>query len=1016
MATKHEEAQAAMVMLRDARSCDRPGNEARALELYVAATAGLFAVVRREDDPARKAKWTAQLEQYLGRAEALKAIVRATAPAALAPPQQLAMTRAIEAVFERFCVRGSLGLAEINEMNRVSGDDPLEPAAAAALIAGYACNEGGRLLAPGLVQLFVGMAETDAAGLIELRRILACHGFSESALHELETRPMTPPAPATIKLSDSASDLAVQLGLRGPVEAIQPAVEDDVMEHLEAMGQARQAQEAAVESAEWARVAAEEAEVARVVAAEKARADAALAVAAAEAEAAAAVAAEAEAEAAANMARGQAEAEAERARSEADTAAAAAAAAERSEPAPPPAVEPPQPPAQTFATPPPPEPATTTTADDRASWTVYVKNAVGGETLTVPAAGSDPIGNVKAHIREQTGIPAVLQQLVFAGALLQDSRSLVECNVVDGTTIHLIHRPAASSTPRVTEPEPEPEQQLPPPPAYVVPPATNPGASVPPVSAVEPPRPVPIRALVPPSVSPMSPPVAAAPQPVQLEVVHRLSAERLQAQLRALIAAAPKADSDFVNRLQQGNALLDAVAQALAAERGQLGQQCGDSMASHMLRSQQHMGHVSECVGWVQTAYIDGAPSELAQQRRFINGKAEQLITTGAVAPAAVVDSTPPPAAVAPPAIAQPEPAPDTTVQKMELTVRFFCCGGKEMGLVVTPATQLGRVIETLTTMTGPAPDPAKPDHLVVAGRRLDAADGTVGDCRLEHGQTLYLVGGARDSPAPLPDRWTVDYMPTIAAMPPPVAHGGTVSPPAPAAVSAPPPAVNQTPWQEPSPQQPVPGVPPPVAPGGPPRLSKDPWFEMPTEQAWLEQQQPGLRVSYDVAEAEHSIVERAIAASRNAAVPDPALMALQTELKVAMAAMESRLEQGLLSLPDYAQQLRVKIVNDKRTAVDCKRAGNSPMAMRLLRHTKLMQHELDELQKELPPAPAPAPAPSGPTEFKTEGGRAVHALMNQFNANINKMDRTSAAQQAELEGEMERMWQQEHGAGQRPS
>jgi hypothetical protein len=406
-------------------------------------------------------------------------------------------------VFDRFAVGGSLGLAELNSVNAVSGDDSLDSATLQQLTERYECTGDGRLLAPGLVELFLDMA-ADPDGLQELRRILACHGFGEGPLRELESRSLPS---ASIALSDSASDLAVQLGLRGPVEAVQPAQEHEIMEHMEAMAAARLAAEQAeaaerervaaaeaeaaerarvaaaeAEAAERARVAAAEAEAAErarvaaaeVEAAERARVAAAEAeaaerarVAAAEAEAAerARVAAE-EAEAAerARVAAEEAEA-AERARVAAEEAEAAerarVAAQEQAKVAPeeeteqqmggaqedgeerptgaaaaPRAISPPalQPPAA--ASPAAPPAANVSTLEGQsddiqaASRTIFVKNiGGGGEVLSVPALGSDTIGQIKAIVCDRTGIPVELQQIIFAGGMLQDAASLSECEV-----------------------------------------------------------------------------------------------------------------------------------------------------------------------------------------------------------------------------------------------------------------------------------------------------------------------------------------------------------------------------------------------------------------------------------------------------------------------------------------------------------------------------------------------------------------------------------------------------------
>ena len=196
----------------------------------------------------------------------------------------------------------------------------------------------------------------------------------------------------------------------------------------------------------------------------------------------------------------------------------------------------------------------------------------------------------------------------------------------------------------------------------------------------------------------------------------------------------------------------------------------------------------------------------------------------------------------------------------------------------------------------------------------------------------------------------------------------------------------------------------------------------MPTRASWDDKQ--GLRISYDVAESENEIVKQAIAASAaaNGGETDPTLLILQAELQAAMVDLESRLEQGVLSLPDYAEQLQAKIMADKRSAVKHKKSGDVEMAKRLLRQTKLMQHELDEIRKEVPaPAPTPSAAkagtsagPGGRKELKSDTAKAVQAMMNQFHSSVNALDRTTAAQQAELEAELSSMWAQQHG-GQRP-
>ena len=284
-------------------------------------------------------------------------------------------------------------------------------------------------------------------GLKDLRRILTCHGFDEGSLRELESRPSLS---ASIALPDSASDLAVQLGLRGPVEAVQPAQELEIMEHMEAMAAARCAAEEAeaaerarikdeAEAAETARVAATEAEAAqraRVAAAEAEAAERAR-VEAAEAEAAeeARVAAAAEAAERARVAAAEAVA-AERARVEAAEAEAAerarVAAEEQAKVAAAKETGPHTDGSQGDGEERPTGAAVVprTISPPAASITIFVKNiGGGGEVLSVPALISDTIGQVKAIVCDRTGVPVELQQVIFAGGVLQDTASLSECNV-----------------------------------------------------------------------------------------------------------------------------------------------------------------------------------------------------------------------------------------------------------------------------------------------------------------------------------------------------------------------------------------------------------------------------------------------------------------------------------------------------------------------------------------------------------------------------------------------------------
>ena len=122
----------------------------------------------------------------------------------------------------------------------MSGDEHLPAEAMGALSAEYACDAQGRLLAAGLAALLLQMGE--ASGAAELHRILAAHGFDEPKLRALEAAPeAAAPTGAPPPLPENAADLAVQLGLRGPAQALPPEQHADVMQHLDQMARSRSA-------------------------------------------------------------------------------------------------------------------------------------------------------------------------------------------------------------------------------------------------------------------------------------------------------------------------------------------------------------------------------------------------------------------------------------------------------------------------------------------------------------------------------------------------------------------------------------------------------------------------------------------------------------------------------------------------------------------------------------------------------------------------------------------------------
>ncbi|TPX54110.1 hypothetical protein PhCBS80983_g06050 [Powellomyces hirtus] len=88
---------------------------------------------------------------------------------------------------------------------------------------------------------------------------------------------------------------------------------------------------------------------------------------------------------------------------------------------------------------------TTTTPTTDTDIELTIKPLKGVAPFTVRAARLGPIGDIKARIATASGIPVAAQRLVYKGKGLVDSKTLLDYDIAQGATVHLMSKPIAAT-------------------------------------------------------------------------------------------------------------------------------------------------------------------------------------------------------------------------------------------------------------------------------------------------------------------------------------------------------------------------------------------------------------------------------------------------------------------------------------------------------------------------------------------------------------------------------------------